>query len=144
MWKNGAWVDDTAAILAKVYQEKLIELNTACSQYIEAGFSSPRAAELKPASILGELHSYSSSLEDQVNLTGLVFSGLDSAYPCVTNGVRQFLAHTREQLLQVNKDLVLFKQAALQHADKLKRDAAQALQDKKVKALRAVAWTVPA
>ncbi len=132
VWKNGAWVDDTAAILAKVYQEKLIELNTACSQYIEAGFSS---------AALGELHSYSSSLEDQVNLTGLVFSGLDSAYPCVTNGVRQFLAHTREQLLQVNKDLVLFKQAALQHADKLKRDAAQ---DKKVKALRAVAWTVPA
>ncbi|WP_273822681.1 hypothetical protein [Pseudomonas asplenii] len=135
VWKNGAWVDDTAAILAKVYQEKLVELNAGCSQYIEAGFSS---------AALGEPHNYSSSLEDQVNLTGLVFSGLDSAYPCVANGVRQFMAHTREQLLQVNKDLVVFKQAALQHADQLKRDAAQALQDKKVKALRAIKWTVPA
>lgn len=135
VWKNGGWVDDTAAILAKVYQEKLTELNMACSQYIEAGFSS---------SALGELHNYSSSMEDQVNLTGLVFSGLDSAFPCMANGVRQFVAHTRDQLLQVNKDLVVFKQAALQHVDRLKRDAAQALLDKKVKALRAITWSVPA
>jgi hypothetical protein len=136
VWKNGAWVDDTAAILAKLHQEKTVEISNGCAQYIESGFDS---------AALGDLHRYSSSLEDQVNLTGLVFSGLDSAYPCAgADGVRQFLAHTRDQLLQVNKDLVVFKQAALQHADQLKRDAAKALQDKKIKALRAIKWTVPA
>ncbi|MDC0686156.1 hypothetical protein POF53_01010 [Mitsuaria sp. RG] len=136
VWKNGAWVDDTAAILAKLYPAKLSEISTACAQYIEGGFDS---------AALGEAHRYSSALEDQVNLTGLMFSGLDSAYPCTdVDGIRQFLPHTRDQLLQVNKDLVVFKQAALQHADQLRREAAKALQDKKIKALRAVKWTVPA
>lgn len=135
VWKNGEWVDDTNAVLAKVHQEKLAEINASCAQYIQAGFDS---------TALGEAHRYSSALEDQVNLTGLVFSGLDSAYPCATSdGARQFLAHTRDQLLQVNTDLVRFKQAALQHADQLKRDAAKALQDKQLKALRAIQWTVP-
>lgn len=136
VWKNGEWVDDTNAILAKLYQQKLAEVNGGCSQYIEAGFSS---------SALGETFRYSSALEDQVNLTGLMFSSLDSAYPCTgPDGVRAFRDHTREQLLQVNKDLVLFKQAALQHADQLKRDLAKALQDKKLKAMRAITWTAPA
>lgn len=136
VWKDGKWVDDNAAILAKLYQQKLQAINAVCSQYIEAGFDS---------AALGEAHRYGSSLEDQVNLTGLVFSGLDSAYPCTgSDGVRQFLAHTRDQLLQVNKDLVLFKQAALQHADQLKREAAKALQGRKLDALRAIKWTVPA
>ncbi|WP_253277840.1 DUF4376 domain-containing protein [Pseudomonas chlororaphis] len=136
VWKNGKWVDDSAAILAKLYQEKLVEISSACAQYIEGGFHS---------SALGEAYRYTSSLEDQVNLTGLVFSALDSAYPCAgADGVRQFLAHTRAELLQVNKDLVVFKQAALQQADRLRRDAAIALQDKKITALRAIQWKVPA
>ncbi|MGZ0703790.1 DUF4376 domain-containing protein [Pseudomonas piscis] len=135
VWKDGRWVDDTAAILARLYQEKLAEISSACAGYIEGGFDS---------SALGEIHRYNSSLEDQVNLTGLVFSGLDSAYPCVdSGGLRQFLPHTRDQLLQVNRDLVVFKQTALQHADSLRRDAAAAVQDKKVKALRAIKWTNP-
>ncbi|MDR2308856.1 MAG: hypothetical protein LBE53_16890 [Paucimonas sp.] len=136
VWKNGEWVDDITAVLAKLYPEKVVEINAGCSRYIEAGFSS---------AALGEPHHYSSALEDQVNLTGLMFSGLDSPYPCIgADGKRQFIAHTRDQLLQVNKDLVQFKQAALQHADKLKQDAAKAHQDKKLKALRAIVWTVPA
>ena len=136
VWKNGEWVDDTTAVLAKLHQQKLDEINSGCAKYIEAGFDS---------TALGKVHRYSSSLEDQVNLTGLVFSGLYSAYPCAgSDGVRQFLAHTRDQLLQVNKDLVLFKQTALQHADQLKRDAAKALQEQKLDALRAIKWTVPA
>lgn len=136
VWKNGEWVDDTTAVLAKVHQQKLDEISASCAQYLEAGFDS---------AALGEAHRYGSSLEDQVNLTGLVFSGLDSTYPCIgSDGVRQFLTHSRDQLLQVNKDLVLFKQAALQHADQLKRDAAKALQARKLDALRAIKWTVPA
>ncbi|WP_419737403.1 hypothetical protein [Pseudomonas sp. COR18] len=136
IWKNGEWVDDTAAILARLYQDKLAEISAGCAQYIEAGYSS---------NALGEPHRYGGSLEDQVNLTSLVFSGLDGAYPSAgADGVRQYQEHTRDQLLQVNKDLVQFKQAALRQADQLKRDAAAALQDKKVKALRAIKWAVPA
>ncbi|AVD81229.1 hypothetical protein C4Q28_03145 [Pseudomonas sp. SWI6] len=136
VWKSGEWVDDTAAILAKLYQEKLTEISRGCSEYIEGGFDS---------TALGEPHAYPSALEDQVNLTGLIFSGLDGAYPCTgASGERQYLPHTAEQLNLVNKDLVRFKQAALQHADQLKRDLSQALQDKKLKAMRAITWTVPA
>lgn len=136
VWKNGDWVDDTATILAKLYQEKLTEISRECAQYIESGFDS---------SALGERHSYPSTLEDQVNLTGLIFSGLDGAYSCTgADGERQYLLHTAEQLNQVNQDLVRFKQAALQYADQLKRDLLQAMQDKKLKAMRAITWTVPA
>lgn len=136
IWKNGGWVDDTAAILAKLNQQKLDEINGGCAQYIQSGFSS---------SALGEVFRYDSMLEDQVNLTGLVFSGLDGLYPGAgADGQRRFIAHSRDQLLQVNKDLVLFKQAALQHADQLKRELAQAHQDKKLKVMRAIKWSVPA
>ncbi|MDV9030489.1 hypothetical protein Q7C30_000025 [Pseudomonas sp. RAC1] len=135
VWKNGDWIDDNGAILAKLYQQKLIEVDSGCNQHIEGGFNS---------SALGQIHRYGSTLEDQVNLTGLMFSGLDSLYPCTgSDGINAFRDHTREQLLQVNRDLVLFKQAALQHADQLKRDLAKALQDKKLRAMRAIVWTAP-
>lgn len=135
VWKNGEWVDDTATVLAKLYQQKLTDITQGCARYIESGFSSDA---------LGEPHSYPSTLEDQVNLTGLLFSGLDGAFPCTgAEGGRQYLPHTAAQLLQVNRDLVDFKQTALQHADQLKRDAAKALQDKKLKVLQAIVWTVP-
>lgn len=135
VWKNGDWVDDTATILARLYQEKLAEISTGCTHYIEGGYSSDA---------LGDLHRYGSTLEDQVNLTSLVFSELDGDYPCSgADGMRQYVTHSREQLLQVNKDLVQFKQSALRHADQLKRDLADALQAKKIKAMRAITWTVP-
>ncbi|MOA69467.1 hypothetical protein D3C78_1976720 [compost metagenome] len=51
--------------------------------------------------------------------------------------------HSAEQLRLVNQDLVRFKQSALQHADQLKRDLEQALQNKKLRAMRALKWTVP-
>lgn len=55
VWKNGEWVDDTNAILAKLYPQKLAEIDNGCSAYIEGGFHS---------SALGEPHRYSSSLEE--------------------------------------------------------------------------------
>jgi hypothetical protein len=136
VWKNGEWVDDTNAILAKLYPQKLAEIDNGCSAYIEGGFHS---------SALGEPHRYSSSLEDQVNLNGLLFSGLDSVYACYdASGSRSFKPHTREQLHLVNQDLVRFKQAALQQADLLKSQLAQALKDKKLKVMKSIKWTAPA
>lgn len=136
VWKNGQWVDDNAAILAKLYPQKLDEINSGCTQYIESGFYS---------NALGEPHRYSSSLEDQVNLTGLIFSGLESGYACIDDdGAREFRPHTSTQLHKVNQDLVVFKQTALQHTDRLKRDLVQALHDKKLRVMRAIKWTAPA
>ncbi|POF99971.1 DUF4376 domain-containing protein [Pseudomonas putida] len=136
VWQSGEWVDDTAAILAKLYQDKLAAISQAYAQHIESGYQSDA---------LGQPHFYPSSLEDQVNLTGLIFAGLDGAYPCAdAEGARRYLLHSVEQLHLVNKDLVRFKQAALQHAAQLKQDLAQALQDTDLGAMRAVEWTVPA
>ncbi|BAV77770.1 tail fiber assembly protein [Pseudomonas chlororaphis subsp. aurantiaca] len=135
VWKNGEWVDDTNAILAKLYPQKLAEIDSGCSAYIEGGFHS---------SALGEPYRYSSSLEDQVNLNGILFSELDSVYPCYdASGARSFKAHTRDQLHLVNQDLVRFRQASLQQADLLKTQLAQALKDKKLKAMQAIEWTPP-
>ncbi len=136
VWKNGQWVDDIAAILAALYQQKLETISSACSRYIESGFGSEA---------LGKPYRYSSAMDDQLNLTGLIISGLDSSYACYdVDQVRAFRAHSAEQLRLVGQDLVRFKQAALQHADTLKQALATALKDKKLRAMKAIEWTPPA
>lgn len=136
VWKNGEWVDDIAAILAALFDQKLQEVNDGCSAYIESGFLS---------SALGEPHRYSSQMDDQINLTGMVLSGLDASYACFdANEVKGFRPHTAAQLHLVGQDLVRFKQAALQRADNLKQDLVTALKDKKLKVIKAIKWTPPA
>ncbi|WP_339531543.1 hypothetical protein [Pseudomonas mucidolens] len=136
VWKNGDWVDDIGAILAALYEQKLQDVNDGCNLHIESGFVS---------SALGEPHSYSSQMDDQINLTGMVLSQLDASYACFdANQVKAFRPHTAAQLHLVGQDLVRFKQAALQHADDLKQDLATALKDKKLKVMKAIKWTPPA
>ncbi|KAA0983768.1 phage tail protein [Pseudomonas sp. ANT_J28] len=136
VWKNGDWVDDINAILAALYDTKLQAIGAGCSQYIAGGFSS---------NALGGVFRYSSEIDDQVNLNGLVLMGLDSEYACFdSDQVKAFRPHTAAQLLQVGQDLARFKQAALQHADSLKQALAKALKDKNLKAMRAITWTPPA
>lgn len=136
VWKDGEWVDDIGAILAALYEQKLQEINTGCNRHIEGGFIS---------SALGEPHRYSSQMDDQINLTGMVLSGLDASYACFdANQVKGFLPHTAAQLHRVSQDLVRFKQAALQHADNLKQDLATAHKDKKLKVMKAIKWAPPA
>lgn len=135
VWKNGEWVDDIAAILAALYEQKLLEVNDACNRHIEGGFNS---------GALGETHRYSSQMDDQINLTGMVLSGLDASFPCYdAHNVKGFRPHTAAQLHLVSQDLVRFKQAALQHADNLKQDLATALKDKKLKVMKSIKWTAP-
>jgi len=136
VWKNGEWVDDIGAILALLYDQKLEAIGSECGRYIEGGFIS---------SALGEAYRYSSQMDDQINLTGMVLSGLDARYACFDlNQVKAFRPHTAAQLHQVGQDLVRFKQVALQQADTLKQELATALKDKKLKAMRAIQWTSPA
>ncbi|RBH53182.1 MULTISPECIES: hypothetical protein [Pseudomonas] len=135
VWKNGEWVDDIGAILAVLYDQKLEAIGSACSRYIEGGFIS---------SALGEPYRYSSQMDDQINLTGMVLSGLDASYACFDlNQVKAFRPHTAAQLHLVGQDLVRFKQAALQQADTFKQELATALKDKKLKVMRAIQWTPP-
>lgn len=135
VWKEGEWVDDIAAILAALYAQKLEEISLACNRYIEGGFTSDA---------LGADFRYSSELTDQINLTGLMLSDLDSGYPCYDDQqVKGFRPHTAAQLRQVGNDLTRFKQAALQHADNLKQALAEALRDKKLKVMRGIKWTPP-
>ena len=136
VWKNGEWVDDIGAILAALYEQKLQEVNDSCNHHIESGFVS---------SALGAPYRYSSQMDDQINLTGMVLSGLDASYACFdANLVKGFRPHTAAQLHRVGQDLVRFKQSALQHADNLKQDLATALKDKKLKVMKAIKWAPPA
>ena len=135
VWKKGEWVDDTSAVLAALYQEKLTAIGADCGRYIEGGFS---------CDALGQSFQYASKLEDQINLTGLILSGLDAGYTCVDeHQVKAFLPHTAAQLHEVGQALVRFRQEALQHADTLKQTLAKALQDKNLKAIKAITWTPP-
>jgi len=136
VWKDGEWVDDDGAILAALYQEKLLKIGADCSRYIEGGFSSDA---------LGWTFRYASELDDQINLTGMILSGLDSGYACIDeHQVKAFRPHTAVQLHEVGQALVRFKYAALQHADTLKQALAVALKDEDLAAMKAITWTPPA
>jgi hypothetical protein len=136
IWKDGEWVDDIDAVLAVLHDNKQQAIDAAYSQYIAGGFNSDA---------LGELHRYSSAIDDQVDLNGQVLLGLDDVYPCYdVDQVKAFRRHTIAQLQKVSQDLVRFKQAAMQHADSLRQTLAKALDDKDLQAMKAITWTPPA
>jgi len=136
IWKDGEWVDDINAVLAVLHDNKQQAIGAAYSQYIAGGFNSDA---------LGELHRYSSAIDDQVDLNGQVLLGLDDVYPCFdADQVKAFRLHTIAQLQKVSQDLVRFKQAAMQHADSLRQTLANALDDKDLQAMKAITWTPPA
>lgn len=136
IWKDGEWVDDIDAVLAVLHDNKQQAIGAAYSQYIAGGFNSDA---------LGEVHRYSSAIDDQVDLNGQVLLGLDDVYPCYdVDQVKAFRPHTIAQLQKVSQDLVRFKQAAMQHGDSLRQTLVKALDDKDLKAMKAIAWTPPA
>lgn len=138
IWKNGKWVDDLDTLLAKLYPQKLEAINDGCARYIESGFESEA---------LGERYRYDSTLEDQVNLTGLILSGLDVLCACYgtapENNEKVFREHTATQLHRVGQDLVTFRQDALQQSEKLKKDLATLLAEKDLVAMKAIEWSPP-
>ncbi len=135
LWKNGRWVDDLATQLTKLQPVKLALINDGCAAFITSGFSS---------AALGEAHRYDSALEDQVNLTGMILSGLDGLCACSDNtGAKAFREHSSEQLHVVGQHLVQFRQQALQQAERLKIVLYQALADQDLVALKAITWSAP-
>lgn len=127
-WQNGAWVKD----LLFLHAEQIMAINSACVAAITGGFSS---------SALGQTHQYSSELDDQLNLTGVILAGLDSPYACRDEqGKKEFRLHTFAQLRRVGDDFTLFKLQLLQKANQLKQQLDQALAGNDLAALEAVTW----
>ncbi|MEB0090080.1 hypothetical protein RHM65_22210 [Pseudomonas sp. CCI4.2] len=136
VWKYGKWVDDLDTLLAKLYGEKRAAINSGCATHIGSGFYSDA---------LGPAFGYDSALEDQVNLTGAILSGLSALCACHDPaGDTAFIEHSAEQLHRVGQHQVTFKQTTLQQAERLKTRLAQALADRDLVAMKAIAWSPPA
>ncbi|WRA75142.1 hypothetical protein FE346_07180 [Helicobacter pylori] len=86
-------------------QELEKEINTICKEKINRGFTSE---------VLGSLHAYDLTLEDQANLQALIAAGIDSVFRCaeVLNGVlgyKTYKKHTKAQLLKLSQEALKFK-----------------------------------
>ncbi|WP_031203762.1 hypothetical protein [Helicobacter pylori] len=92
--------------LKKKKQELENQINAICKEKIIKDFRS---------SVLGELHAYDLTLEDQSNLQALVVAGIGSVFRCaeVRNGValnKTYKNHTKEQILKLSQEALKFKQ----------------------------------
>ncbi|GAA9592125.1 hypothetical protein HpHA63_09960 [Helicobacter pylori] len=87
-------------------QELESQINAICKEKITKDFRS---------SVLGNLHAYDLTLEDQANLQALVIANIDSVFRCaeVSNGVvgdKTYKNHTKAQILQLSQEALKFKQ----------------------------------
>ncbi|MGN8436771.1 hypothetical protein ACR9K7_08240 [Helicobacter pylori] len=86
-------------------QELESQINAICKEKITKDFKSE---------VLGSLHAYDLTLEDQANLQALVIAGIDSVFRCaeISNGVMGFKTykkHTKAQLLKLSQEALKFK-----------------------------------
>ncbi|WP_100983397.1 hypothetical protein [Helicobacter pylori] len=91
--------------LKKKKQELEAKINAICKEKIIKDFRS---------SVLGSVHGYDLTLEDQANLQALVIAGIDSIFRCaeVSNGVlgnKTYKKHTKAQIVQLSKEALKFK-----------------------------------
>ncbi|GAA8089606.1 hypothetical protein HpNP74_29870 [Helicobacter pylori] len=92
-------------MLKKKKQEIEAKINAICKEKIINDFRSD---------VLGSLHAYDLTLEDQANLQALVVAGIDSIFRCaeVSNGVlgfKTYKKHTKAQLLKLSQNALKFK-----------------------------------
>ncbi|GHQ84835.1 hypothetical protein VN1237_08990 [Helicobacter pylori] len=93
-------------MLKKKKQELESQINAICKEKILKDFKS---------SVLGSVHVYDLTLEDQANLQALVIAGIDSVFRCaeVSNGValnKTYKKHTKAQILRLSQEALKFKQ----------------------------------
>ncbi|MFY1030676.1 MULTISPECIES: hypothetical protein [Pseudomonas] len=123
----------TEDLLNRRYQDKIEEINKACEAAIFQGFES---------NALGAPHLYSSTLEDQLNLTGAIQRGAAMPFPCWNaEGIKAFRDHSIEQLQQVGDDFTDFKMQLLQRAHQLKGELDTLLAAGDQDGIEAIAWT---
>ncbi|MGN8392208.1 hypothetical protein ACR9KA_03085 [Helicobacter pylori] len=88
-------------------QEIESKINAICKEKITKEFRSE---------VLGSLHVYDLTLEDQANLQALVVADIDSVFRCAevdNNGVlgnKTYKKHSKAQILQLSKEALNFKQ----------------------------------
>jgi hypothetical protein len=115
-----------------LYQERSAAINLACESAITSGFLSDA---------LGASYTYSSKIDDQLNLTGAILGGSDTPFACTDEqGMKAFQLHTAAQLRQVWDDFSQFKLQLLQKANELKQELDRALAATDLAALEAVTW----
>lgn len=101
-----------AILLLNSKNKKTAQINAACAAEIVAGFVS---------SSLGSAHIYTATLEDQVNLLGLIAISGGGDFTCNdAAGMKANRPHTLAQLKQVLRDGGAFKDARLDKARALK------------------------
>ncbi|MGL2593192.1 hypothetical protein ACQJ46_05200 [Helicobacter pylori] len=86
-------------------QELEAKINAICKEKITKDFKSD---------VLGSVHAYDLTLEDQANLQALVIASIDSVFRCteVINGVlgfKTYKKHTKAQLLRLSQEALKFK-----------------------------------
>ncbi len=86
-------------------QELEAKINAICKDKITKGFTSE---------VLGSVHAYDLTLEDQANLQALVIAGIHSVFRCaeVINGVagnKTYKNHTTAQIMKLSQDALKFK-----------------------------------
>ncbi|WQZ76451.1 hypothetical protein KVJ64_01915 [Helicobacter pylori] len=91
--------------LQRLKELTLEKINAICKEKIIKEFRSE---------VLGSLHAYDLTLEDQANLQALVIAGIDSVFRCaeVINGVignKTYKKHTKAQLLKLSQEALKFK-----------------------------------
>jgi hypothetical protein len=132
VWNGSGWHDDIPAVVERDYIAKRNEISADCDRVISGGFWSEA---------LGARHFYSSTLEDQLNLTNMTMRALPAAFPCVdVAGQKEFKEHSAAQLQLVCNELCEFKLDALQRADRLKKNLEVARLAKDVEAIAALSW----
>ncbi|AGL70135.1 hypothetical protein [Helicobacter pylori] len=88
-------------------QELEAKINAICKEKITKDFRS---------SVLGNLHAYDLTLEDQANLQALVVANIDSVFRCAevsSDGVvgdKTYKKHTKVQILKLSQEALNFKQ----------------------------------
>ncbi|WP_238743625.1 hypothetical protein [Helicobacter pylori] len=92
-------------IFERLQELTLEKINAICKEKITKEFKSE---------VLGSLHAYDLTLEDQANLQALVIAGIDSLFRCaeVINGVvgfKTYKKHTKAQLLKLSQEALKFK-----------------------------------
>ncbi|MUU22352.1 hypothetical protein F7191_07610 [Helicobacter pylori] len=92
-------------IFKRLKELTLEKINAICKEKIINDFKSE---------VLGSLHAYDLTLEDQANLQALVIAGIDSVFRCaeVINGVvgfKTYKKHAKAQLLKLSQEALKFK-----------------------------------
>lgn len=117
--------------LADLRQKKIDEFDVAAAAEITNGFTSEA---------LGSAYRYSSDEHDQTNITGNVLDasmGITCQHFCYdSNGDRQLMEHSPEQMIQVGRDLKAHKMAVIVKAGTLKAQAGTATKE----GLDAITW----